>query len=160
MYLLLDFITENVNTYLAVSVEMTFIFLFSSVGMCKDNETFEDIELTDTDWAQRNKAFRKIRLRNRWHLYKMMVLNPSLIKYRYKPKIKKGKLSSALSNLAKFNLDLPCTIVDEKRKNSDNNNTTLKILIESNSENEFDEATVEQETAENSVQVNSNYVQI
>ena len=110
---------------------MTFIFLFSSAGMYKDNETFEEIELTDTDWAQRNKAFRKIRLRNRWHLYKMMVLNASLIKYRYKPQLKKGKLSSALSNLAKFNLDLPCALVDEKRKNSDNNNTTLKILIES-----------------------------
>ena len=158
MCLLIDFITKNINIYLAVSVEITFTFFFSSVGMHQDNETFEDLELTHTDWAQRSKAFRKIRLRNRWHLYKMMVLNPSLIKYRYKAKIKKGKLSNALCNLAKLNLDLPCTIVAEKRKNSDNNNTTLKILIEPNSENEFDEATVEQETAKDSVQVNSNYV--
>ena len=77
MCLLIDFITENINIYLAVAVEITFTFFFSSVGMHKDNKTFEDLELTDTDWAQRNKAFRKIRLRNRWHLYKMMVLNPS-----------------------------------------------------------------------------------
>ena len=63
-----------------------------------------------------------------------------------------------MCNLAKFDLDLPSTIVDEKRKNSDNNNTTLKILIEPNSENEFDEATVEQETAKDSVQVNSDDV--
>ena len=125
--------------------------------MYKGNETFKDIELTDTDWAQRNKAFRKIRLRNRWHLYKMMVLNASLIKYRYKPQLKKGKLSSALSNLAKFNLDLPCALVDEKRKNSDNNNTTLKILIESN---ESDKVAIEQEIAKDSLQVNSNYVQL
>ena len=158
MCLLIGFITENINIYLAVAVEITFTFFFSSVGMHKDNKTFEDLELTDTDWAQRNKAFRKIRLRNRWHLYKMMVLNPSLIKYRYKAKIKKGKLSNALCNLAKFDLDLPSTIVDEKRKNSDNNNTTLKILIEPNSENEFDEATVEQETAKDSVQVHSDDV--
>ena len=31
----------------------------------------------------------------------------------------------------------------------------MKLLRESNSENEFDEATLEQETAEDSVQVNS-----
>ena len=45
-----------------------------------------------------------------------------------------------------------------KKERTQYNNTTLKILKEPNSENEFDEATVEQETAKDSVQVNSNDV--
>ena len=90
------------------------------------------MELTNDYWAQRAKDLRKTRLQNRWHLYKMLVLNRSLIKYRYKAKTKKEGISTALFNIA--NLNFYSSEDNEKLVINEDDNTTLKILIESKSE--------------------------
>ena len=109
-----------------------FCYFFFSVKVSRGNEKHEEMELTNDYWAERAKDVRKTRLRNRWHLYKMLVLNRSLIKYRYKPKTKKEGISAALFNIA--NLNFSSSADDKKTVNSEDDNTTLKILIESKSE--------------------------
>ena len=116
-----------------------FCYLFFSVKISRDNVKHEEMELTNDYWAERAKDVRKTRLRNRWHLYKMLILNRSLIKYRYKPKTKKEGISAALFNIANLNFSSPA---DDKNAvvNSEDDNNTLKILIESKSE--FDDQTM------------------
>lgn len=95
----------------------------------------EKIEQTDEEWAQRNEMFRKTRLRNKWHLYKMMVLNPSLKKFRCKPKRITGRLSSTLLGIGKMDISFSSPQIDKKQIDSDNDTTDLKLVIESDSRN-------------------------
>ena len=123
---------STANGYFTLLSCICFYYLFFSVKVSRDNEKHEEMELTNDYWAQRAKNLRKTRLQNRWHLYKMLVLNRSLIKYRYKAKTKKEGISTALFNIA--NLNFFSSEDNEKLVNNEDDNTTLKILIESKSE--------------------------
>lgn len=126
----------------------------------KNNMKCEKIEQTDEEWAQRNEMFRKTRLRNKWHLYKMMVLNPSLKKFRCKPKRITGRLSSTLLGIGKMDISFSSPQIDKKQIDSDNDTTNLKLVIESDSRNSSyspDLKTIIESDSENSFQDSDNH---
>ena len=92
-----------------------------------------DTEATETiNWEQQYNYNRAMRARNRWHLYKMLVLNRTLCKYRCKPKKKHGLLAQTLLGIANIEMDL-C-----KRSSTNKLEINLQeeILLEDNKQEE------------------------
>ena len=132
-----------------------FLCSFSVHVMSKNNVKREETELTDEEWAQRNKVFRKTRVRNKWHLCKMMVLNPSLKKFRCKPKKITGTLSNTLLGIGKIDISFSSPQIDKKQMDLDNDTIDLKLVIESDSQNSSydpDLKTIKESDSETSLQ--------
>jgi len=77
--------------------------------------------------ARAEKAIKSMRIRNKWQVYKMLVLNPTLLKYRAKPvkKVFSKKIATALLGFSQVAINDLVTSSDQNNK--DENHQCLHL---------------------------------
>ena len=74
------------------------------VFLVVSDDKSDEIEPVADDFVKKYHYYNRIRMRNRWQLYAMLTLNPTLRKYRTKPK-KQGFIQKALLQIGKLDLE-------------------------------------------------------
>lgn len=87
-------------------------FVVPVVFLVVSDDKSDEIEPVADDFVKRYHYYNRIRIRNRWQLYAMLTLNPTLRKYRTKPK-KQGFIQKALLQIGKLDLESPNLSADD-----------------------------------------------